>query len=216
MKKFTFIIATLFVATFANAQITLVKTIPGAALVTANISIETNGFTPYYGYLESPYLHTCSSNQHSMSISLYNKQSFELYKSFIINKEETSWLTNYGCIVTKDILTSDGKTCICLPGFTNSQGVTYVYDEDGILVQTLNGICPHIFQMNGEYFLTTFDSWPIIQVTYIYSLPGNGEPNTDIVSPSSPKRSARKITHEGKVLVETGTNIYTLTGQEVK
>lgn len=217
MKKFTFIFAALFVATFANAQITLVKTIPGAALVTANISIETNGFTPHYGYLESPYLYTCSrsSNQHSCTISLYDKQSLELYKSFTLEKEDTFWFFSYGCIVTKNILTTEGKTCMCIPGVQNNQCVTCVYDEDGTLVQTLNGICPHIFLMDGGYFLTTFDSWPEVQETYVYSLPGNGVA-TEISSPVPQRSSARKIAREGQVLVETENNTYDLRGQEVK
>lgn len=216
MKKTIFILAALFAATLANAQITLVKTLPGAAFATANISIGTNGFTPHYGYLESPYLYTCSrsSNQHSCTICLYDKQSLELYKSFTLEKEDTFWFFSYGCIVTKNILTTEGKTCICIPGVQNNQCVTCVYDEDGVLVQTLNGICPHIFLMDGGYFLTTFDSWPEVQETYVYSLPGNGEPQA--ISNPSPKRSARKIARDGQVLVETDTNTYTLQGAEVK
>lgn len=51
--------------------------------------------------------------------------------------------------------------------------------------------------------------------TYIYSLPGNGMA-TGISTPSSPKRSARKIARDGQVLIETEANIYTMQGQEVK
>ena len=53
------------------------------------------------------------------------------------------------------------------------------------------------------------------RTTSIYSLPGNGEAQA-VSTPSSPKRSARKIVREGQVLVQTDNNTYTLTGAEVK
>ena len=52
-------------------------------------------------------------------------------------------------------------------------------------------------------------------LTNVYSLPGNGEAQ-EVSTPSSPKRNARKVAREGRVLVETGSNTNTLQGQEVK
>jgi hypothetical protein len=94
---------------------------------------------------------------------------------------------------------------------------TLVYNEDGTQIASLLGTNPCIVKIKGKYRLINRTQDKSGNTTYIYSLPGNGEPQA-ISAPSSPKRSssARKIARDGQVLVETDNTIYTLTGQEVK
>ena len=95
-----------------------------------------------------------------------------------------------------------------------------VVDEDGnaltnnIQKTTLEGGSSYLLKVNNSYILAVENN---SENTYdIYSLPGNGDSSTDIVSPSSPKHSARKIARDGQVLVETENNTYTLQGVEAK
>ena len=130
-----------------------------------------------------------------------------------------------GC-VAKGYFTTDSKVCFIVSVFneqfegTNEARHLYIYDENGTMIQDL-GTCNRasfcFFQLrSGEYRLCIIkDFVDSIYNTEIYSLPGNGEAQA-VSTPSSPKRSARKIAREGQVLVQTDNNTYTLTGAEVK
>lgn len=128
--------------------------------------------------------------------------------------------------VAKGYFTTDNRVCFIAPvkneqlEGTNEAYHLYIYDENGTIIQDL-GVCKYaefcFFQLrNGEYKLSVrkgFDD--DIYNTEIYSLPGSGGAQA-VSTPSSPKRSARKITRDGQVLVQTDNNTYTLTGAEVK
>lgn len=205
MKKSIFIFAAFFAATFANAQITLEHTINEFVWT----STDVYGDLYKGGSQEAPYLYSFTPQQ----INFYDKNTYELYKSCIF----TTSGNDYVCCVTRNIFTTDGKTSFIL---CCSSGQSYSYriiDEDGEEVFNFNN--PqldkykfYIIKINGCYKLLARE----VNKTYIYSLPGNGEVSTDIVSPSSLKPSARKIARDGQVLVETENNTYTLQGQEVK
>ena len=201
MKKSIIILATLLAATVVNAQITLEKTFDGWYTISAD------WYGDLYHYIQSPYFYTNNPRYEngSVIVDLYDPEDFSLYKSISINIGEGY---NVSC-VTRNILTTDGKICFSL--FNRQTAVTYIYSEDGQLVASLLGEDPSIVNVNGKYILITRGS----DKTYIYSLPGNGEAQA-VSTPSSPMRSARKITRDGQVLVQTDNNTYTLTGAEVK
>ena len=57
MKKSIFILAALFAATFANAQITLLCSFNGYVNISMNGAIGRNSHNPCYGHLEAPYFY---------------------------------------------------------------------------------------------------------------------------------------------------------------
>ena len=222
MRKSIFIIAALFAATFANAQITLEKTLDGFYTISANVGGDL------YHYEQSPYFYNqqFQTNEPSLPneptpgtprrsnannkcvLNLYNADDFSLYKTIEIDNVSGSTV----CLVSRNILTTDNKVCFCITGGDEH---SYIYNEDGQLIATINGngnIPPSLLKVNDKYLLVSRQTY---DKTYIYSVPGNGETQA-ISTPSSPKRAARKIARDGQVLVETDNNIYTLQGQELK
>lgn len=215
MKKSIFILAALFAATFANAQITLEHTFNTGVYGSSEIYIRGQVL-----YTQSPYLFNFEADDNgNITINLFNTDDFSLYKTTNIHLNISKQFLLYH--VSRNILTTDNKTCFIV---TASYGCdkSYIYDEDGQLVETINGIDPKLYKVNDQYLLLTYlyseegYLWSGEgSLTYVYSLPGNGE-TQEVSTPSSPKRNARKVAHEGRVLVETGSNTYTLQGQEVK
>ena len=224
MKKSIFILATLFAATAAYAQITLEKTLDGFYTISANYD---EGIFDHY--VQSPYFYNTQIQKNEPSVpnepiqgaprranasnkcvlNLYDVDDFSLYKTI----ESENVTGSYVCLVSKNILSTDNKVCFCIPGGYGTNQ-SYIYNEDGQLVATINGdgnFPPSLLKVNDRYLLICRD----YEKTYIYSVPGNGEAQA-VSTPSSPKRSARKIAREGQVLVQTGNNTYTLTGAEVK
>ncbi len=223
MKKSIFILATLFAATAAYAQITLEKTLDGFYTISANYAGDL------YHYEQSPYIYNLQIETNSPSVpnestqgaprrayannkcvlNLYDVDDFSLYKTIEIENVTGSSV----CLLSKNILSTDNKVCFCITGGDEH---SYIYNEDGQLIATINGdgnIPPTLLKVNDRYLLICRD----YEKTYIYSVPGNGEAQAQAVStPSSPKRSARKIARDGQVLVQTDNNTYTLTGAEVK
>lgn len=213
MKKFTFFLAVLFSATFANAQITLEHTFNGW------YSVSSDAYADQYNFIEAPYFYEIrlrTDTEKKVVVNLYDTEDFSLYKSIPI-----STTFDGGAIVTsvsKNIFTQDNKVCFCLyeDDYENANE-TLVYNEDGIQIASLYGTNPCIVKIKGKYRLINRTPTGSGHITYIYSLPGNGEPSTDIVTPITPKRSsARKIARDGQVLVETETSTYTMRGQEIK
>ena len=224
MKKSIFILAALLAATFANAQITLEKTLDGFYTISANYD---EGIFDHY--VQSPYFYNTQIQKNEPSVphepiqgaprranasnkcvlNLYDVDDFSLYKTIEIENVTGS----YVCLVSKNILSTDNKVCFCIPGGYGTNQ-SYIYNEDGQLVATINGdgnFPPSLLKVNDRYLLICRD----YEKTYIYSVPGNGEAQA-VSTPSSPKRSARKIARDGQVLVQTDNNTYTLTGAEVK
>jgi hypothetical protein len=96
----------------------------------------------------------------------------------------------------------------------------WICDEDENKIYSINQnlkkdifiTCSEIIELESSTKLVLSEkSGP----TYIFTLPGNGGLQA-VSTPSSPKRSARKIARDGQVLVQTDNNTYTLTGAEVK
>lgn len=141
-------------------------------------------------------------------INLYDVDDFSLYKTIEIENVTGSSV----CLLSKNILSTDNKVCFCITGGDEH---SYIYNEDGQLIATINGdgnIPPTLLKVNDRYLLISRDTY---EKTYIYSVPGNGEAQA-VSTPSSPKRSARKVARDGQVIVQTDDNTYTLTGAEVK
>lgn len=209
MKKSIFVIAALFAATFANAQITLEHTFEGGSLFVFtdggdHSQDESNRIQApcFYIWDETDY----GANEYSCWLELYDPETLDLYRKIVFDKYT---LVHY---ITKNIFTTDNKIAF----LANDK----ILNEDNEVVYDLNlGLDPghlnyDLVKFNGNYKLVLRTSYGSDGKTYIYSLPGNGE-TQDISTPIS-KRSARKVAREGQVLVETENNTYTLQGQEVK
>lgn len=221
MKKSIFILAALFAATFANAQIYLEATFPGH-------------FLPYYdvsdfyfdcGKLPMTYGDTLAK-LYNDDMTLYKTIQFPSSSAQIIKRAPSAIKggPSHGMyLFSRNIFTTDGKVAFIKWASDNIS----VYDEDKTLLASIpiEDEYPDmgLFTINGKWKLIIQESvWSEVTytstyTTYVYSLPGTGEAQF-ISSPSSSKRfsSARKITRDGQVLVETENNTYTLTGQEVK
>ena len=219
MKKSIFIFAALFAATFANAQIYLEKVLEGTFP-------KWLSYEDYYfdcGKLPMVYGDTL--------IELYN-DDMSLYKSIRFahstntpspsapaRKAPTALKgsPDYAfCMFTRNIFTTDGK--VTFLKYVNSH--ISVYNEDGELVSDLQDTEYNfgLMTINGKWklIIREYDYMPDAKEKYyIYSLPGNGE-FQDIVSPSAPRKSARKYLQNDQVRIENADRIYTLTGQEVK
>lgn len=198
MKKSIFILAALFAATFANAQITLEHTFNGTLRVPHEI-IDINGRTlgDIYAYEDNGTLVCIDplTYNESARITIPGMKFYDM--------------------MAKNIYSTDG-----LIGFITMDktyaGHAYVYNQNGIMLADL-GECFYIclIKISSGYKLVVYRETDSVRTTSVYSLPGNGE-SQDIVSPSSQERSARKIARDGQVLVETENSTYTLRGQEVK
>ncbi|MBQ9603389.1 MAG: hypothetical protein IJR42_06260 [Paludibacteraceae bacterium] len=208
MRKSIFVIAALFAATFANAQITLLHTFE------SNVSVTVNPYASIYGYnIEAPYFYESDqdSNNDGLILNLYEKDDFSLYKSVHITNIGDCGLAE---LVSRNIFTTDNKVCFTV---TTGDGKLCIYNEDGQLVETLleggYGYNSYIVSVNEKYLLIVSKSYG--QGSYIYSLPGDGESGQDISTPVAPHNS-RKVLKKDQVLVENADKTYTLQGQEVK
>lgn len=239
MKKSIFILAALFAATIANAQITLEH----------SFAIES-GYTseclPYLpcSYINSMQLFTnkgyvtgvqelpCSyymnitfkDNKRIKDLIFINPEDFSTYKTLNLSSYDISFSYESLCAIAYDIFSVDK---IALIFKEQSSGNLVIIDEDGIELMRINcyGRFNRIMidRINNQWKLivpaaSSEDRYTLSSVD-IYSLPGDGsEPDFSQATNtlSSPKRSARKITREGQVLVETENNTYDLKGQEVK
>ena len=221
MKKSIFILASLFMATLANAQIYLEATFTGRVKEYFDVS-------DYYfdcGKLPIIYGDTLVE-LYNDDMTLYKTIRFTLSSAQTIKRAPTAIKggPSYGTyLFSRNIFTTDGKVAF----IKWSSDKIVVYDEDKTLLATIpiedNYPDMGLFSVNGKWKLIIQESqwsevtYTSIYTTYVYSLPGNGEAQA-ISTPSSPKRSssARKIVRDGQVLVETENNTYDLRGQEVK
>ena len=219
MKKSIFILAALFVATFANAQITLEHTkvmpLDQYQIVFPNLDGHDRPSFNILGDL----LYIKDRTTGEESLMDLNTYSTIILPSIPANGER--WY------IAKGYFTADDRICYLVWAADESLKNTenyehlYLYDAQGTLVQDLGGgryiNCGFILLHDGKYKFYIGRSHMNDTTDFeIYSFPGNGEPCTDIVAPSSPKRSARKIARDGQVLIETETNTYTFQGAEVR
>ena len=220
MKKSIFILAALLAATFANAQISLEHQFNGDIRFGTGIQLIDHCFA-YSGTTRVFGAYFCDVQDNFVTI--YDAFDYSVVKT--INVPANSFVG----LISKGIFTTDGKWAYVLyQQTTEPTGLAWspyyysmkVVDEDGnaltnnIQKTTLEGGSSYLLKVNNSYILAVENN---SENTYdIYSLPGNGDSSTDIVSPSSPKHSARKIARDGQVLVETENNTYTLQGVEAK
>lgn len=216
MKKSIFILAALFAATFANAQITLERTF-NSWLYPPTFS--TSGFLQKYVYGDL-YIEFESYAENAYVVTLYDAFSYEEVTQFITPKKIGFWFvaargyfSNTNEVIT--LLPQNGHLVLITESgeLLQDLGELYVQEGNMPLIVTLTDGSRRLIIWSGGYNYETSTETPI--VTYIYSLPGNGEA-LEVSTPSSPKRNARKVAREGRVLVETENNTYTLQGQEVK
>lgn len=203
MKKSIFILAALFAATFANAQITLERTFNGILYLNDN---EVSNYKVYGDIcailpdFNGNIVHLIDAYSLESIATLTWSSWFLAAKGYFSNSDEVIILTmqnNHAVLLSESgsVIQDLGENPITSGGYGPLPRIKKLSD----------GSCKIaiVFHANGEY------------TTKVYSLPGNGVA-LEVNTPSSPKRNARKVAHEGRVLVETGSNTYTLQGQEVK
>ena len=208
MKKLIVVLAALCVAGLVNAQFTLEHVFEGQSICTSS-DPHSRGIS-----IPAPYFYSYNYLQ----LNLYDKESYELYKS--VSFGFTTVFTAEMSIrdVTTNIFTTDGKVAFILWSFyqttENSEWQNYrgIIDEDGHEVFNLNEFNggAWIEKVGNQYKLFAQKD----AKTYVYSLPGTGEIQS-AVAPSSPSRYARKISRNGQVLVQTEDATYSLTGTEI-
>ena len=227
MRKSAFILVALFTATFTTAQITLEATFNGQIPVWLTADIQ------YFDAGKLPIIHGDTLLElYNEDMSLYKQVRFapSQVNNPVMNAlrhmpSATKGGPTSGCfLISQNIFTTDNKIAF----IRWSNGTLKVYDEDGTLIKDLGGNDYGwfgIITVNGKYKLGVVESKWVSDGEYIgheeyktqiYSLPGSGELSEDIVALSSPKRSARKIARDSQVLIQTETDTYTLTGQEIK
>ena len=212
MKKSIFILAAMFAATFANAQITLLHTFESWA------TISVNPYADMYGYdIVAPYFYEMSIPKEANGVvTLYNTGDFSVYKA-IQTPHVGSNLTCY--LVSRNILTTDNKVCFAISNEGDGSNNIYIYNEDAQLIATIKGQTPSLVMVEDRYYLITHGYTYAEEgdkyYTCIYSVPGNGESGEDVSAPIVP-RNSRKVIKKDQVVVENADKTYTLQGQEVK
>ena len=214
MKKSIFILAALFAATFANAQIIRVGEIAG------RLKMFTNNMT--VGNI----LYSEIDQGSQVLIKLYNLSGayIQEYKTITLNKQTASNSYDIGHL-SRNYFTTDGKICFLYHEYSGTYYLDrvvekcQVIDEDGNVVYDIpeKPFCDEtqVYNINGAYYLVIPDI-SVTERSYIYSLPGNGESGQGVESPSAPRKAARKVLKKDQVLVENADKTYTLNGQEVK
>ena len=210
MKKSIFILAALFAATFANAQITLLHTFESWA------TISVNPYADMYGYdIGAPYFYDMTIAQDGI-VKLYNIDDFSVYKAV-----QTPHVgSNFACyLVSRNILTTDNKVCFALSNEGDGSNNIYIYNEDEQLIATVKSQKPSLVMVEDRYYLITHGYTYTEEgqkfYTNVYSVPGNGESGEDVSAPIVP-RNSRKVIKKDQVVVENADKTYTLQGQEVK
>ena len=211
MKKSILILASLFAAMFVNAQITL----DGTIFMNRNCTTLVDGYgSTYYDCDKIPVV-VKGYNRDSI-LQLYNLDC-TLYKEIILPIQGGQVQ-----LITKNIFTTDNKIAFLIEKYDweNHKSYLYCVDENKRVIKDfgeLNGDISGsgLRLVSNEYKLFVETYYEGVYQLDVYSLPGNGEAQA-VSTPSSRKRSARKIAREGQVLVQTDNNTYTLTGVEVK
>ena len=193
MKRFIFILATLFATTTIYAQITLEHTFSKNAKFGWGIEISDGANALEGDKVIGNYIYDEQGNTIMGFFTTDNRWSFVVFEK----TNERTGIEYEPCAYyfTVKVMTEDGETLVTLANNLN---------------------CEHFVQIAkiGDSYKLIVENNNYANLD-VYSLPGNGEAQA-VSSPSSPKRSARKIAREGQVLVQTDNNTYTLTGAEVK
>lgn len=213
MKKITFILAVLFAANLATAQITLEHTFNG------NVQPQTYSFPDF----ENTYF--IQQNTADKKVTIYNAD-FTIYKTTSISLPEgynfnTIVLSLYNVFCPNKL----GFVVAALKsGNYNTQFWYGIFDEDGVLIKDLGYAYSNSFMLcenNSTFYLlvckmliNTTDYTTSYEKTDVYSLPGGGEPQS-LNGPHHQKHFARKVIHDNQMLIKTETNAYTLRGEEI-
>ena len=214
MKKSIFILAALFAATIVNAQITLEKVIQGQVYFPMTNQGGNSWNDIAYGDIILSYRYDQEAEQGYATI--YDAYTYDEYLS------DAPFEFNSTILFAKGYLTNDNRVTYLTSIENGNTHHLYVRNLNHENIADLGEVGGQVsertiykwFDGSTRLIIKTYDS-NYNYTTYIYSLPGNGTA-TGISTPFSPKRSARKIAHDGQVLIETEANTYTLQGQEVK
>ena len=213
MKKSIFILAALFAATIVNAQITLEKVIVG----NVNFPQANYGGTSHSDVIYGDIILSTRYDQEADQsyITLYDAYTYDEYIS------DAPWNSSTLLLFAKGYLTNDNRVTYLTEIQDGENSHIYVRNLNHENIADLGEVNGHVYAKiiykwsDGSARLILYTSDNDNNYNYIYSLPNNGMA-TGISTPSSPKRSARKIAKGGQVLIETEANTYTLQGQEVK
>lgn len=203
MKKTILLIAALFVAAMASAQITKVATLDGTVSIYGNDGVCGN------------VLYGSEGTENETKWTFYD-DNFNNYKTLTINKTDPSYHV-YIAQVSRNYFTTDGKVCFIYHEYYILDKYMAVrndlINEDGQIVYSFGkeyGDSGVVYKIGEHYYLL----YPNNKKTDIYQLPGNGEPSTDIDSaPAITPRAIRKAIRNGNVFVDTPEHIYTISGQ---
>ena len=242
MKKSIFILAALFAATFANAQITLEHSFPveswsgkdlpyyPCSYINSMQLLTNKGYVTGAQELPCPFYMniTYKDNHRIKDITFINPQDFSNYKTLDLAMYDLYFSDESLCAIAYNIFATDKIALIFQDGSMSYPRDFVIIDEDGNELMRMDNYYESfrsfiVERINNQWKLIVpigrSGSRGELSSVDIYSLPGDGsEPDFSqaISNTSSPKRSARKIAREGQVLVETENNTYDLKGQEVK
>lgn len=212
-NKSIFLLAVLFAATFANAQITKVGEVEG------RLQMYTNNMTV------GNVLYSEIKQGAQVIIKLYNLSGafIQEYKTITLNKvaEDNDIQIEH---LSKNYFTTDGKICFLYheysgqyPNFVVEK--CQVIDEDGNIVYDITEKPFYegssVYRIGNAYYLV-FYALLSVDKSYIFALPGNGNTSDDVVTPSAPRRTARKFLHNDQVLIDNNEQIFNAQGARVR
>lgn len=215
MKKSIFVLAALFAATFANAQITLEL---------ENVRFYIGSDVEAY-YTPTGTIQTVVDMRHLIIGDYIMAMDAQGEEAHIYDKDLTliktfsmSQLGQY-MFLSRNIFSTDGKWAW---GRYAGPGKGEVVDEDGKVLLSLpyNGTRLQyiLFKMGDSYKLAVQkegQSDQFAPLFDIYSLPGNGTA-TGVSETSAPRHNGRKYLNNDQVLIDSNERTYTLQGQEVR
>ena len=231
MKKTIFILAALFAATFASAELIPEYSVPvtddgGYVYTPSFLLFEESDKGHYADNLRPifPFFMKYIQIGDNVQLEFLNPFDYTTYKTLNIDEltEDWAWIPR---AATYDIFAENKLAFLFTKrNENNSNNEDWkIIDEDGVVLLNLLGVIVGNIAKYGDIWkmdvLIGGDSGDMR--SEIYSLPGDGSmPNSSqaqaISTPSSPKHSARKIVRERQVLVETESNTYDLRGQEAR
>lgn len=239
MKKSIFILAALFAATFANAQISLKYSLKSSdglvAPASGPIGLQGDRDFEDGGVKVStlPELPFYVKNTEEDGCTFLNPFDFSVYKILGVertlnllasqmgynNETSESTFISGPLAITYDIFAVD-KIAI----LRREEGTAHyrIVDEDeNILWETSGDGTTNLWinKYGNEWHLYVMKYAQGQYISEIYAFPGDGsmpDAASAVSTPSSPQRSIRKIARNGQVLVEAENKTYTVQGTEVK
>lgn len=205
-------IAVLFAATFANAQITLLQSdvnlVVGSNVELIAPPFITDGHLNDNNIVIGYYVLDDQTSDSLQQTLYFYDEDLNLVKSFTLAQLGVSNIANVS-FISRNIFTNDGKWAWIRA--KESKQIEIV-TENGQILATMQGYIGALLKIRDKYILGVETAWNKYN---IYSLPGNGEA-TDVSEVSAPQKNARKYLHNDQVLIESNEKTYTIQGQEVK